>query len=83
MLRPLIKRPTIGVIRQRRQGDFIATLTGMESQDTSSVLPALGEIGLSATNSPICQQRSSMNLKTSISTWSIFGYRMILYGLPW
>lgn len=45
-LRPLINRPTLGVIRQRRQGEFIATLTAMGIQNTPSVLPALEEIRL-------------------------------------
>lgn len=51
-LRPLIKRPTVGVIRQRRQGEFIATLTGMGTQDTPTILPALEEIQFISNEEP-------------------------------
>lgn len=51
-LRPLIQRPTIGVIRQRRQGEFISTLTGMGASDTPSVLRALEEIRLISNEEP-------------------------------
>jgi hypothetical protein len=49
---PLINRPTLGVIRQRRQGEFIATLTGIGIQNTPSVLPALEEICLISNEEP-------------------------------
>lgn len=51
-LRQLIKRPTVGVIRQRRQGEFIATLTSIGTQNIPSVLPALEEIQLISNEEP-------------------------------
>jgi len=51
-LRPLIKRPTACVTRQRREGEFISTLTRLGTQNTPSALPALEEIQLISNEEP-------------------------------
>lgn len=51
-LRQLVVRPTVGVIRQRHQREFITTLTGMDSQNTPLILPALEEIRLITSEEP-------------------------------
>lgn len=48
----LIKLPTVGVIRQCRQNEFITTLTGMDPRHTLSILPALEKIRLITKEEP-------------------------------
>lgn len=51
-LQRLIRRPTIGLIRERYLNEFITTLTGMDSQKDSSVFSNLEEIQFISNEEP-------------------------------